>query len=296
MSETTVRQAPAPEGAPVTETSLVPFSPENVNQAWRLATALAKSQLVPKALQNRPNDLLVTLITGRELGLSPMQSVRGMHVIEGKAVMSADMMGALVMRSEACEFLRPAESTDKIATYETQRKGSPSPTKMSFTIEDANRAGLVGKDNWKRYPAAMLRARCLSAICRAVYPDLVGGVYEPDEAREFDKPERVELKPAGRGRLAALTTDLAAAPRIVEAEAAAVEVPATDAPPANVDPETGEELLNDPADLFAEQAPDEAPSAAPRRSGTARATAKAANVPPAAASTPTKEEPPWAGF
>jgi hypothetical protein len=51
---------------------------------------------------------------------------------------------------------------------------------MSFTTADAQRAGLNG-DNWRKYPAAMLRARCLSAICRAVFPDLCLGLYDPDE-------------------------------------------------------------------------------------------------------------------
>jgi len=52
---------------------------------------------------------------------------------------------------------------------------------MSFTIEQAQRAGVTGKDNWKKYPEAMLRARCISALARAVYPDVVLGIYETDE-------------------------------------------------------------------------------------------------------------------
>lgn len=217
--------------AVVEETQLVPFSPENVNQAWKLACKLAQSALVPRALQGKPNDLLVTLITGRELGLSPMQAIRGMHVIEGKAVMSADLMAALVIGHSECEYLRLIDSTDKLAVYETKRKGHPNATKMAFTIEDANRAGLTGKDNWKRYPAAMLRARACSAICRAVYPDLIGGVYEADEAPEILRTPTAELTPApGGSKLDALTAELAQGETIDRATGEILGTPASPGP------------------------------------------------------------------
>lgn len=262
------------------ETALVPFAPENVNQAWRLAGTLAKSQLVPRALQAKPHDILVTLITGRELGLSPMQSVRGMHVIEGKAVMSADTMAGLVMsHSDVCEYLRLVESTEKLALYETKRKGAPEPVRLAFTIEDAARAGLTGKDNWKKYPAAMLRARALSSICRAVYPDFVAGVYEPDEAREFNRAEpSAELKAQDGGKLSRMTERMRRGARVVEATVSpAPSTTAVEPVPPNVDPETGEEL-NDPAELFAEDAPEAAFEAKKERMKADLAKAAAPNL------------------
>jgi hypothetical protein len=53
-------------------------------------------------------------------------------------------------------------------------------------MEQAKAAGLSGGDNWRKHTAAMLRARCSSALARAVYPDLMMGVYEHDEAREIE--------------------------------------------------------------------------------------------------------------
>ena len=173
-----------------------PFTPTGLEQATQLSMTLAKSTLIPDHLKNRPADILVTIITGHELGLSPMQSLRGMHVINGKASMSADLMVALVLKHrDVCEFFRLVESTDARAEYETKRHGSE-PVKLAWTMTQANAAGLSGSPTWKKHPAAMLRARCAAALARAVYPDLVLGVYDPDEAAEFTPPVRSVPAPA----------------------------------------------------------------------------------------------------
>ncbi|MBM3992152.1 MAG: recombinase RecT [Planctomycetes bacterium] len=145
-----------------------------------LAKELSVSALLPAALKKSPADVLLVVLTGQELGFGPMQSIRLLHVIEGKPCLSADGMGALCMRHPSCELLRLVSSDGKAATYEAKRRGAE-PVRLTFTIEQAKAAGLLGKGNWSKFPEAMLRARCLSAICRAVWPDAVAGVYDPDE-------------------------------------------------------------------------------------------------------------------
>jgi hypothetical protein len=165
--------------------AMTPFAPQGLEQAMTLAQTLAQSGLMPNSLRGKPQDVLVVLITGHELGLSPMQAVRSVHVVQGRAVMSADLMVALAVRSSTCEYFRLVSSDDKGSVYETKRRGAPEPVRMAFTMEQAKAAGLTGKDNWKNYPAAMLRARCSAALVRAVYPDLALGVYEESEADEI---------------------------------------------------------------------------------------------------------------
>jgi hypothetical protein len=153
-----------------------------------LSKEIALSQLLPQALRNKPADVMAILLTGKELGLQPMQAIRGIHIISGKASMSADLMGALVKQSPVCDFLTLVESTAKVATYRTKRKGEPGETAMSFTLEQAEAAKLLGNDNWKKYPEAMLRARCLASICRAVYPDVCLGIYDSDSGEVEETP------------------------------------------------------------------------------------------------------------
>lgn len=153
------------------------------------AVVAASSALAPDALRNRPQDALIVLMAGRELGFAPMQSLRMLSVIKGKVTLSADATVALVRRSGECVEWRCVETTRERATYTTRRKGDTEPTVLTWTIEQAQRAGLVGGQGWRSYPEAMLRARCASALARIVYPDLVAGIYDPDElAAPLDAP------------------------------------------------------------------------------------------------------------
>jgi hypothetical protein len=129
------------------------------------------------------------LLKGHELDFTPMASAGSIAIIKGKVSLSADATIALCKRSPACLYLRLVESTEEIATYETQRHGDPSPTSLSYTIAQAKTAGLTGSQTWRAHAPAMLRARCGAAIARAVYPDLVAGIYDPDEVAEIVRSE-----------------------------------------------------------------------------------------------------------
>lgn len=213
---------------------MTPFAPQGLEQAMKLAETLAKSNLLPGPLRGKPSDVLVTLITGHELGLSPMQAVRGLHVIDGKAVMSADLTVALVLkRRDVCEWFRLTESTDKRATYQTKRVHSE-PVTISWTIEQASAAGLAGRDNWKKHTAAMLRARAASALARAVYPDLVLGVYDPDEAEEFTPAPRVVAPPPQASTLPAAVEGEIVSPPPDEPSSSAPETTPEPAPAGDV--------------------------------------------------------------
>ena len=155
------------------------LEPNSLNEAFSLATKLVQSGLLGKSIQ-KPESALAVILAGRELGLTAMQSLRSIFVIEGKPTLSADLMVALVKRSPKCKYFKLIESTAKVATYETDRDGE-GVTRMSWTIEQAHAAGVASKDNWKKYPDAMLRARCIASLARAVYPDLLAGVYEENE-------------------------------------------------------------------------------------------------------------------
>ncbi|NBD11859.1 hypothetical protein [Corallococcus silvisoli] len=177
---------------------LAMFEPEVMGGAMRAAEQLARSSLIPRALHGKPGDVLVVLLTGREFGLGPMQALRSIHVMDGKPVMAADLMvGLCIARREVCEYFTLAESTPKRATYKTRRVGGAE-VSLSWTMEQATAAGLGGRDNWRKYPDAMLRARCSAALARAVYPDLLAGTYDPDEleaAAPTEPPTKSKREP-----------------------------------------------------------------------------------------------------
>jgi hypothetical protein len=162
-----------------------------VDDLVSLAEKLAPSTLLPEKLRGKVSDVLAIVMAGRELGLQPMASLRCLNVIEGKPILNADGMAAVVRGSGKCIRLDMIESTDKVATFETERAGGKL-QRISYTIEQAKTAKLTSKDNWVRHPEAMLRARAKAALLRLVYEDVLVGVYSDDEAAEFARAPAVQ--------------------------------------------------------------------------------------------------------
>jgi hypothetical protein len=99
-----------------------------------------------------PEAILATIMTGRLYRLDAITSLRSFHNIKGKQTMSAALMVGIIQRSPRCEYFRPIETTVERATWETKRRCDP-PVKLSYTIEQAKRAGLVTKGgNWEARP------------------------------------------------------------------------------------------------------------------------------------------------
>lgn len=161
--------------------------PKTVEEAKGLARLFSESSLLPPDLRGKAPDIFVSIIAGQELGLAPMAALRGIHVVKGKPILSADTMVGLVLSRGAAEYFSCIAETPTSVTYETKRSGSPKPQTCTWSLEDAKRAGLNG-DNWQKYPRAMLRARCKAMLARDVYPDVLAGCYTEEEAHEFAPP------------------------------------------------------------------------------------------------------------
>jgi hypothetical protein len=155
--------------------------PRNIAECTDLAERLAKSTLLPEKLRNKVPDVLMTIMAGQEMGLAPMAALRSFHVIEGKPVMSADGMAAVVLGSGKAAYFRCVSATAERVVYETLRVGDDKPQQCEWTIEMAKRAALHQKDNWRAYPRAMLASRARSELARSVYPDVLAGCYTDDE-------------------------------------------------------------------------------------------------------------------
>lgn len=160
--------------------------PKELDNALRLAGELSKSSLLPEAYHGKPANVLVVMMKAHELGISALQGLTEMHVIKGKAVSSAGLKMALCLRRpDVCLYFTLVESDAEKAVYETHRAGAPKPVTLKWTYQQAAAAGLPGRNpTWKAHPQEMLRARCMSALATAVYPDLVQGLLTGDEASD----------------------------------------------------------------------------------------------------------------
>lgn len=163
---------------------------EAIERTVATFSAMGRSQLLPKGVATAA-DCTIVAMYGARFGWGPMESLYKIHVIDKKPSLSATAMLGVVLSSPTCVFFDLIETTDKVATYETQRKGSERKTTLSYTIEQARRAGVTNRGPWKAHTEDMLRHRCVSKLCKIVYPDLFSGVYTPDEVVDFrGEPDR----------------------------------------------------------------------------------------------------------
>ena len=138
------------------------FAPVTLDEAMRFSDMLSKSQMVPKAYQNKPEDVLVAIQWGRELGLAPLQALQNIACINGKPSVYGDAAMALVQASAVCdgvdESFEGTEGTGEYAAVCIARRKGRNPVIVRFSVNDAKRAGL-----WARQARGRLTQ---SGCCR----------------------------------------------------------------------------------------------------------------------------------
>jgi hypothetical protein len=179
IASTAIEKRKEEELAPVTGTFETGLEPRSIGQAFSLAKAIHESRLFGC---ERPEAALMIIMTGRSLGMSALTAMRSFHFIKNRPSLSAQGMAALVLRSGLAEYFEPTECSDESATYVTKRKNGRQEHMATFTLEDARRSQLiVSGGQWVKYPGQMCKARACSFLARDIYPDLLAGVYDPEE-------------------------------------------------------------------------------------------------------------------
>ncbi len=169
----------------------------------RFATHAARSGMFKKLVNNNISAAVMVLKFGDDLGLSMTTSLTSIHFIDGKPVMSGNLLWSLVQADARWEDSVVEEHTDKKVVIAWKKDGKPR-GRTTWSEEDAKRAGLLAKDNWKKYPRAMLFNRAVSEGFKLNCPHLSKGytVYTPDElGADIDaqgEAVRVEVIPTPR--------------------------------------------------------------------------------------------------
>lgn len=164
-------------GLMVRDEALMPSTFEGV---LRQAQVLVKSGVLPVEVKT-PEAAVAIMLMGRELNIPPMQAFRGIYVVKGKPTLSAQLMGALIFRAGHAYSIDSSTNSECRITF--KRKSGETYT-HTFTLADAQAAGLSASPTWKAYPKAMLFSRCMSAGARAFMPDVIAGMYTPEELAE----------------------------------------------------------------------------------------------------------------
>ena len=174
------------------------FAPATLTEAITFSEMLSNSNMVPKAYQNKPQDILVCVQWGMEMGLAPMQALQNIAVINGKPSVYGDAMMALVQASAVCddveEYFENEGTPNPVAVCVAKRKNRK-PVVAKFSVEDAKRAGLWGKQGpWSAYPKRMMQMRARGFALRDAFPDVLKGLISAEEAQDY--PDEAKPRPA----------------------------------------------------------------------------------------------------
>jgi hypothetical protein len=201
------------------------IAPTTLDEGWRLAQMFAKSELVPKNFRGRPEDIMVAIQYGLEIGLPPMAALSSIAVINGRASLWGDGFIAVLMSSplyadhdEYYEVtvtkgtdpvtkapITAVERRDRLSADDLKadttlavctfwRHGKKTPVTRTFSIAQAKKASLWGKARpWQEYGDRMLSMRARGFAGRDAFPDLLRGIKTAEEV--MDTPPDIDVTP-----------------------------------------------------------------------------------------------------
>ncbi len=171
--------------------------PTNIEEVFRLATAIAKSGMAPAGL-NTPEKLTVAILHGLEVGMPPMMSINRIAVVNGRPTIWGDAVPALLLakgfRLREHFF---GEGDERQAVCMVIRPNGEQITR-TFSVMDARTAGLWGKQGpWKQYPDRMLQMRARGLASRDGAADVLSGMYVAEEMQDVEPaPAAQHLMPS----------------------------------------------------------------------------------------------------
>jgi len=156
----------------------------NIDDIQRVARLLAASGYFDAkgSSEQAIAQIATKILAGREMGYGEFTSVQGIHVIQGKPAMSANLMAAAVKASARYDYRvrQMDDSAVKVEFFERVGGKLESLGMSTFTAEDAKRAGT---QHLQKFPRNMMFARAMSNGVKWFCPDVFFGnvVYVPEE-------------------------------------------------------------------------------------------------------------------
>ena len=167
--------------------------------ALAFSTMVSKTEFAPKDFRGKPEACLLAIQHGSEIGLSPMQSLQSIAVVNGRPTIYGDAALAVCLAALVCEWVTESvdgEGDRMVATCSAQRRGYPAPITSTFSVADAKAAGLWGKQGpWSQYPKRMLAMRARGFALRNAFADVLRGLVTAEEAQDY-QVTGIEVVPA----------------------------------------------------------------------------------------------------
>lgn len=162
---------------------------EELRQPMALGEVFAKSGMFKDI--KTASQAVVKIMAGKELGLTPFQSMASIYIVNDKLALTANVMASMIKKTKKYDYavIKLDDKECTIDFFDMTGEEKRVLGRSTFTFENAAKAGLVNKDVWKNYPRNMLFARALSNGVRWYVPDAICGYYSVEEVQDIDSVE-----------------------------------------------------------------------------------------------------------
>lgn len=162
-----------------------PLVPTSLDEALQLGRAVVAAKLAPRGMETA-EACMIAILHGLEVGLSPMQALQRIAVVDGRPTIWGDGALALVQASGLADSITESVDGERpeewVASCTVLRRGERQSVTRTFSVKDAQRARLWGKAGpWSEYPLRMLQMRARAFALRDVFADVLGGLYLREE-------------------------------------------------------------------------------------------------------------------
>lgn len=154
----------------------------SVSDIRTMAVSIAASKLFGA---KTPDEAMALMLIAHAEGRHPALAARDYDIINGKPAKKSEAMLRDFLQAGGKVEWHTLSDTVSDATFSHSEGGT---IRISWDMERAKVAGLAGKDNWKKFPRQMLRARLVSEGIKTVCPMATSGMYVPEEIQDFDQP------------------------------------------------------------------------------------------------------------
>lgn len=153
--------------------NIVPFT-----EMEGMASYIVRSKLFGAKDESQAMSLM---LLAQAEGLHPMTAIQDFDIVQGRPARKTHSILARFQAAGGSVAWEEINAVRACGTFSHKQGGS---LRVEWTFEQAKKAGLTGKDNWRNYPQAMLRARCIAEGVRAVFPGAIGGMLTVEEAQD----------------------------------------------------------------------------------------------------------------
>ncbi|EDR6629477.1 recombinase RecT [Salmonella enterica subsp. enterica] len=184
------------------------FSPEGMNQLVRFAELMACSKAtVPAHLAGKPSDCLAVTMQAAQWGMNPFAVAQKTHVVNGTLGYEAQLVNAVVSSSNLLstrlnyrwdgDWSKVNGKSDKspslTVTVSAVLKGEAEPRELTISMAQA---GVRNSPLWEQDPRQQLAYLCVKRWARLHAPDVLLGVYTPDELQETTPRVERDITPS----------------------------------------------------------------------------------------------------